>query len=113
MPTTRNPLTRAFLFVEELRKLDQELPVQHAAALLLIAREEGITQQKVAATLGMGKSSAERAFAKLSDKGWPVGKPGYELIEVRPGQVDARERCAFLTAKGRRFVNSLVHLVEG
>lgn len=107
-----NPLTRAFLFIEELRKLDAELPTQHASALLVIARDEGITQQKAAEALGTSKSGIQRAFDRLSEKG-SLGKDGLGLIEVRPGLDDARQRCAYLTAKGRRFVNTLSHLMEG
>lgn len=110
--TAPAPLTRAILLLEELRKLDPEFPIQQALALLVIARDEGITQQKAAGLLGITKSSAERAFARLSEKG-ALGKPGLELIEVRPGQLDQRERCAFLTARGRRFVNSILHFMEG
>lgn len=107
-----NPLTRTYLFIEELRKLDAELPTQHAAALLVIARDEGITQQRAAEVLGTSKSGIQRAFDRLSDKG-SLGKEGLGLIVVEAGAEDARQRCAFLTAKGRRFVNTLTHLMKG
>lgn len=107
----RAPLTRAFLFAEELRKLDPELPVQHAAAFLMVAREEGITQVQAAERLGISKSAIQRAFDKLSDKG-SLGKEGFGLIEIREGVEDKRNREAYLTAKGKRFLNSIVHLME-
>lgn len=103
-------LSRAILFLEELRKLDAELPAQIAAALLYIAQNEGITQQDCAAKLGASKSSIQRIFDRLSDKGGS-GTPGHRLIEVRVGEHDARLRQAFLTAQGRRFVQSLTHLM--
>lgn len=106
-----NPLSKAILLLEELRKHDQEFPAQQAVALLAIAREEGMTQQKVAALVGASKSAAQRIFDKLSDRG-VNGKPGLALIEVRPG-MDARERLAYLTPKGRRVVKSLTQFTGG
>lgn len=108
----QSPMTRALLFVEELRKLDPELPVQHAAILLLVAREEGISQVAVAQALDLSKSAISRAFDKLGSKGSAL-KAGLELIEVRDGLVDTRQRQAFLTAKGKRCLNTLMHLMEG
>ncbi|MCZ8173031.1 MAG: winged helix-turn-helix transcriptional regulator, partial [Brevundimonas sp.] len=78
--------------------------------LLVIAREEGMTQQRVAELIGASKSSVQRIFDKLSDKGLN-GKPGLGLIEVRVGLADARERLAYLTPKGRRVVQSLTHFI--
>lgn len=106
-----NPLSKAILLLEELRKHDPEFPAQQAVALLAIAREEGMTQQKVAALVGASKSAAQRILDKLSDRG-TGNAPGLGLIEVRPGP-DARERLAFLTPKGRRVVQSLTHFTGG
>lgn len=104
------PLRRVLLILEELRKLDAELPAQQAVALLVIALEEGMTQQKVATLVGASKSAAQRMFDKLSDRG-VNGRPGLDLIEVRAGIQDARERLAYLTPKGRRVVQTLTHFV--
>lgn len=106
------PITKVLLLLEELRKLDPEMPAQQAVALMVIAREEGMTQIKVADLVGASKSSVQRIFDKLSDKGIN-GRPGMGLIEVRAGLADARERLAYLTPKGRRVVQSLTHFVGG
>ena len=103
-------LTRALMFLEEFRKLDAELPAQYAAALVIIAQNEGITQQDCAARLGASKSAIQRIFDRLGDRG-ALNIPGYELIEVRTGALDARRRQAFLTPKGRRFIQTLTHLI--
>ena len=105
------PITKAVLLMEELRKHDPEFPAQQAVAFLALAREEGVTQQKVAALVGASKSAAQRIFDKLSSRG-SGNSPGLDLIEVRPG-LDARERLAYLTPKGRRVVQSLLHFVGG
>jgi DNA-binding MarR family transcriptional regulator len=106
------PTTRVLLLIEELRKLDPELPAQQAAAFMCIAREEGLTQQKVASLVGASKSAGQRIFDKLGDRG-ANGKPGLGLIEVRTGLADARERLAYLTPKGRRVVETLTHFIGG
>jgi len=106
------PTTRVLLILEELRKLDPELPANQAAAFLVIAKQEGISQQTVGHLVGASKSQSQRIFDKLSDRGIN-GRPGLGLIEVQVGPSDARERLAYLTPKGRRVVQSLVHFVGG
>jgi DNA-binding MarR family transcriptional regulator len=106
------PVDRLLLIIEELRKHDPELPANQAAALLVIARQEGITQLRVSTLIGASKSQSQRIFDKLSDKG-VNGRPGLGLIEVRVGNFDARERLAYLSPKGRRVVQSLAHFVAG
>ena len=108
----RSPLTRAVLFIEELRKLDPEFPAQTALAFLIIAGEEGISQAETATRMGLSKSAIQRIFDRLSEKGSLSGRPGLGLIEVRLGAADARQRCAYLTAKGRRVLASLTHYME-
>jgi DNA-binding MarR family transcriptional regulator len=100
------------LVLEELRKLDPEMPVQQAVALLVIAGDEGLTQKKVAERIGMSKSSAQRIFDKLSDKGIN-GRPGLDVIRVEPGRMDRRETEAWLTPKGRRVIASLENIIGG
>lgn len=106
------PITRVLLALEELRKLDPELPIQQAVAFLVIARQEGIPQKKVAELVGVSKSAAQRIFDKLSDRG-TNGKPGLGLIEVWPGSFDRRETEARLTPKGRRLLASLENIIGG
>lgn len=96
-------VTKALLILEELRKLDPEMPAQQAVAFLVIARQEGMTQKKVSELVGASKSAANRIFDKLSEKGLN-GNPGLNLIRVEPGRLDSREREAWLTPQGRRVV---------
>lgn len=111
---TATPLTRAMLLIEELRKVDLEMPAQHALVLLLIAREEGITQSEAIQRLGITRSAMQRIFNRLSPEGvGNLGLAGYDLIEMRVSPSDARARQAYLTAKGRRLVQSLLHYLEG
>ena len=63
------PLTRALLLIEELRKIDTELPAQYAIALLRVAGEEGITQSNLMKRIGTNKSTIQRIVDRLSDKG--------------------------------------------
>lgn len=107
---TTTGLTRALRLIEELRKLDEAMPASHSAALMVIAKEEGLTQQEAGKRAGASKSGIQRMFDKLSERGLN-GKDGLNLIEVRLG-ADQRERRAFLTSKGRRVIASIQNLME-
>ena len=109
--TTLSGLTRALRLIEEMRKLDAELPASHAAAFVIIAKEEGSTQREVGQRTDASTSAIQRVFDKMSERGIN-GRPGLGLIEVRPG-ADQRERRAFLTPKGRRVAESMQTIVEG
>ncbi|MDB5381903.1 MAG: putative transcriptional regulator, MarR family [Rhodospirillales bacterium] len=105
------PGTKVRLILDEFRKLDPELPAQQAVALIVISERAGMTQQKVAAQLGVSKSSANRIFNKLADEGTD-GKVGLGLIKILPGDADARERQAYLTPTGVEFLANLCRIVE-
>jgi DNA-binding MarR family transcriptional regulator len=87
------------------RELDPEFPIQYATSFLIIAQSEGISQSEVAHLIGLSRSGAQRAFARLSEKG-TNGKAGYGLIDVRVDVWDMRCRRAYLSAKGQQFAQA-------
>jgi DNA-binding MarR family transcriptional regulator len=105
------PISRAILFIDELRKLEAEFPTPLAAVLLRVARDEGLSQGDAVRQTGMSKSAMERAYSRLSSRGY-LGKPGLNLIDVSPDQNDARLRRARPTPLGKRVVQSLTALMD-
>lgn len=105
---TARSLSRARLIIEELRKVDAEMPATYATALLLIAIEEGISQSELMKRVGTNKSTIQRIVNRFSAKGGEQA-PGYDIAETRVAPHDARVRQIFLTPKGRRVIASLVH----
>lgn len=104
-------LSKLTRLIEEFRRLDPEMPAHHALVLVMVAGDEGTPQIKVAGALGMSKSTTQRIFDKLSDRG-TGGRDGLGLIDVRRGRLDARETEAYLTPKGKRFMETLSFIVE-
>lgn len=93
------PLTRAIATVEELRKIDPELPMQVAHVLLLIAKYPGLSQREVAARTKIGKSSASRIVEGLSGRG---------LVSTTEDTIDRRVHVLMLTDQGHRVVRRIV-----
>ncbi|KRE03562.1 hypothetical protein ASE63_25985 [Bosea sp. Root381] len=92
-------LTKAIGLVEELRKIDPELPMQVAHVLLVIARYPGLCQREVAARTQIGKSSASRIVEGLSGRG---------LISATEDSIDRRVNVLMLTDQGHRVVRRIV-----
>ena len=105
-------IQRLARLLDEFRKFDSELPIQHAAAFLAVSSNEGLTQKRLAQEVKLSRSSADRFCARFSQRGWPKGKPGLGLIEVLAGPEDARERHMYLTPKGRHVIKALVDLMD-
>lgn len=96
-----NPITKAIGLVEELRKIDPELPMQVAHVLLVIARYPGLCQREVAARTQIGKSSASRIIEGLSAR-------GRGLVSATEDAIDRRVKVLMLTDQGRRVVRRIV-----
>ncbi|MCK1531164.1 winged helix-turn-helix transcriptional regulator [Bradyrhizobium sp. 182] len=110
-PATTGALRRTLNFVGELRKLAPLLPMQTATCLLIIAREPGITMQRLAKKAGLAQSSCSRNVAMLSR--WEAfGKPGLDLVETCEDPRERRRKVIYLTAKGRTKVQSIVSKLD-
>src|SRR5438477_1862803 len=70
------------------------LPTSHAHALLVLLERADLTQNELAAELGLDKSNVSRLVARLLRSG--------HLAAV-PGVADRRERRLSVTAKGQKL----------
>jgi DNA-binding MarR family transcriptional regulator len=85
-------------------KLDPEMPMQQAAAFLVIAQKEGLTVTEVAKRTGQNTASITRTLQALSQR---PAKPGLDVICPRPDPMDARRKTAHLPRKGHALATRL------
>jgi DNA-binding MarR family transcriptional regulator len=104
---------RLILIIEEFRKLDPEMQAQTMMTLLLVAAKPGIQMKEMQERLGIARSTMSRNVAILSSHGYRAGYPGYALIEAREDPTDRKSKQVFLTAKGKRFLESIQSYLGG
>lgn len=109
--TSTKALVALFAAIEELRKIDPELPTQHAAAFITVAFQPGITMKEMADRLGISQSSSSRIVAALG-KWHRLGKPGYDLVEASEDPAERRRKIMHLTPKGRRIAVALSNIMH-
>lgn len=100
-------LNRLFQCCEELRKLEDQMPMQKVATLILIAMHEGVTMKQLAEWTGTSQASCSRNLAALGEV-HRLGKPGLGLVVTKEDPVEPRRKVAFLTPRGRRVISSLL-----
>jgi DNA-binding MarR family transcriptional regulator len=87
-------------------EVDPEMPVNYVMTFLLIALNEGATLKDLQDKAGLEQSTVSRNVAALSER-HRAGKPGYDLVEVRPFPDNFRFKCVTLKPKGRALVRKL------
>jgi DNA-binding MarR family transcriptional regulator len=97
--------------LEELRKVDSEMPLQMAATFMTVANEEGITMKLLGEKLGISQSSCSRNVAALS-KFHRLNKPGHDLLYATEDPEERRRKIVKLTPKGKRVAESLLEILE-
>lgn len=93
--------------MDEIRKIDSEMPTQMAHCLVLVALEPGITMKRMSEKLGLSQSSTSRNIAALG-KQHRYGKPGYDLLAAKEDPVERRRKIVTLTAKGERVMRGII-----
>lgn len=96
--------------LEELRKIDAEMPLQMATAFLTVASEEGITMKRLGEKLGISQSSCSRNVAALS-KYHRLNKPGHDLLYATEDPEERRRKIVKLTPKGKRVAETLLEIL--
>lgn len=104
---------RTFLDVLEVirRDVDDIIPAQQIAVLLVIALEPGQSQREVGEKVGLSQSSVSRNIDALSQQ-HRQGKPGHNLVVRRPDPMERRRQNLYLSAKGERLVKRITDLIE-
>lgn len=100
--------------IEELRKIDADMPSQMASTFLLIALKPGRTVGDIESALGLSQSSASRNVAALSERVHDRrnGQVGRGLVEYRSDPRDYRRRELHLTERGHEMVVRLLKIMR-
>lgn len=92
--------------LEELRKLDDVMPIQMALCFITVAQHSGLTMKDLSDMTGLSQSSCSRNIAALS-KWHRYQKPGHDVVRSEEDPTERRRKIVFLTAKGERIIKSL------
>jgi DNA-binding MarR family transcriptional regulator len=98
-------------FINQIRILDDGMPVQTLACFLAIARREGQSIVELSVALGIAQSSASRNVSALSQWNWKK-KPGLDLVETVIDLMERRRKQVLLNAKGRRLLEQIQHMMK-
>jgi DNA-binding MarR family transcriptional regulator len=112
--TLSGAIPRMVLLLEEVQRLDKEMPAQTLMAFLLVASAgpDGIVQNELQQKLGLSGAAVSRNVTFLS-KARGVGLPGHGLVESEIDEVNRRHRRLTLTPKGERLAEKLSKIIDG
>ncbi len=82
---------------------DFDLTPGHFGILILLSRNPGISQTRLAKAMGVERSTLGEVIEKLEARG---------LIERKPAPEDRRSLAVRLSAEGNRFLDQVVPLVR-
>jgi len=102
---TTKKLTKLQKVLLELTNIDPEFPMQWAIVFIEIAQDEGASLKDISERTDISMSVMSRTIGALSNYR-RMGKP-YGLVLVRHAKDDRRRKELFLSAKGKRLIESL------
>ena len=108
---TTEALRRLLGAIDGFRGVDEQLPMQMAQALLLIAKRPGLTMQELSQETGLSQSSCSRNVAALS-KWHRHQKPGHDLVESMDDPRERRRKVMFLTRRGKKVVKDILTKID-
>lgn len=98
--------------VEAARVINENMPIQHLEALLVIAQHPDCDTREVQKRLGTTPASASRNVNALLSGMTRMGKPGYGLVEQKPNPLDGRSKTNRLSTKGQGFIQKLIDILD-
>lgn len=105
-------LQRINLALEEFRGLYPDAPVLSFQVFVSIATNQGVTSTDLKRRIGTSQSAISRHQLLLSTWTWQGTRPSLDLIEVKEDPADRRNKCSFLTPKGRLLACSLMRIMD-
>lgn len=91
--------------LQELGTVDPEFPLSWASVFIDVALNEGCSLKDIAERTGISMSVMSRTIGALSSYR-RMGKP-YGLVVVKMAKDDRRRKELFLSAKGKKLIESL------
>lgn len=105
----KRTLFRTLQFIEKLRELFPDTPMQTVSVFLIIAMKPGICQRDLLKLLDISQSGVSRNVMALG-KVNRHGNPGLGLIVQQCDRLDARQVHLRLTPAGKQLVNQLLSI---
>lgn len=106
MATKQQPkLQKIQKTLQELGSIDSEFPLSWASVFIDIAMNEGCSLKDIAERTDISMSVMSRTVGALSNYR-RMGKP-YGLVVVKMAKDDRRRKELFLSAKGKKLIESL------
>ncbi|MBX5230302.1 winged helix-turn-helix transcriptional regulator [Rhizobium sp. NLR9b] len=102
-------LIKLFRFVEKLRELFPDVPMQTISIFLIIAMKPGISQRELLKLMGTSQAGVSRNVMALGDVN-RHGKPGLGLIAQVRDPFDSRQAGLRLTPAGVALANRVATL---
>lgn len=101
--------------IDLFRAMDNVLPSQVISVFLVVARSrEPLETRHLPNLTGLTQSSVNRALTYLRHTHWSdKKKPGLNLITQKVHPLDARQREASLTPKGRKLAQQIDEIING
>lgn len=92
-----------------LRGLDSDIPISVIVTLVALGDGEEKEVRDLAKEIDLSTTSLNRALTYLGDRHWSKAstKKGLGLVVQTISPEDRRVRCAMLTPKGRRVIQSI------
>ncbi|MEG3764910.1 hypothetical protein [Alteromonas sp. 14N.309.X.WAT.G.H12] len=107
----RKELERGLNIASLLRKYHPDFPPNGFAVFLQIASNEGLSSTGLVERLGIPKATISRNLRMLGDRVSPH-KDGLGLIKLEHDENDYRVRRAYLTDKGKRFLERVLQALQ-
>ena len=104
-------ISRGLNLTKALRDFHSDFPPNGLAIFISIAKQEGSSSTELMKRLDMPKATVSRNLRMLSDVLSPH-KPGMKLIKLHHDPDDYRVRRAYLTPKGKAFLESIIKALE-
>jgi DNA-binding MarR family transcriptional regulator len=99
------------LALEELRKIDSEMPLQVAVVFCVVALAGELGMAELTNIVGIAQSSISRNVAALS-KINRFHRPGHELLETREDPMSRSRKNVSLSVRGQGIAASLENLLS-
>ncbi|MBB4480836.1 MarR family winged helix-turn-helix transcriptional regulator [Rhizobium etli] len=100
-------LFKAFQFIEKLRELFPDIPMQTISVFLIIAMKPGISQGELLKLMGTSQPGVSRNVMALGDVN-RHGKPGLGLVIQLRDPFDARKISLCLSPRGKVLADRVI-----
>ncbi len=96
--------------LQQLQRVDPELPLHYAICLIHITMNEGTSLTQLSERTGLALSTISRIVGALSD--YRLNGQSYELIDMRISAEERRRKELYLTPKGVATIRNIIAALE-